>query len=75
MTMLETLKENQPKRSKGGFITRCQLYIESEYLSNKFSISHDLIDDEKYSEHKKAQKRVSADEKEHMETILEEAEN
>jgi len=75
MTMLETLKENQPKRNKGGFITRCQLYIESEYLSNKFSISHDLIDDEKYSEHKKAQERVPADEKEHLETILEEAEN
>jgi len=50
-TILETLTEQTPKRS-GGFITRCELYVEGP-LRQKYSIIHDLIDDERYRKHRK----------------------
>ena len=45
--ILETLKEGGPRRASGGFVTRCELYIEGP-LKCKFSIHHDLVDDDKY---------------------------
>ena len=47
-TLLETLKENEPRRT-GGFVTRCELYVEG-LLENKFSIRHELIDDYRWKE-------------------------
>jgi len=57
-TLLETLRENAPKRAKGGFITRCELYIE-DGLKSKFSIIHDLVDDERYKDYIKEMQKVS----------------
>jgi ribosomal protein L1 len=47
-TLLETLKESEPRRT-GGFITRCELYVEG-LLENKFSVCHDLVDDLKWKD-------------------------
>ena len=55
---METLRENAPKRAKGGFITRCELYIE-DGLKSKFSIIHDLVDDERYKDYIKEMQKVS----------------
>ena len=71
-TMLETLRESAPKRATGGFITRCQLYIDGG-LKKKFSIVHDLIDDITYDKHIKNQEKVSKTPE--LETIKEEASN
>jgi len=59
-TILETLRESAPKRAHGGFVTRCELYIEKG-LKSKFSIIHDLVDDERYKKHIK--ERVSKEPK------------
>ena len=67
---METLKEGAPRRSTGGFVTRCQLYIEGP-LKCKFSIQHDLVDDEKYKKYLKT--KVS--QKPQLETITEESIN
>ena len=48
-TLLETLKENEPRRAAGGFITRCDLYVEG-LLEKKFTICHDFVDDFKWKE-------------------------
>merc|ERR550539_1421532 len=66
-TILETLKEGAPKRASGGFVTRCELYIEGP-LKCKFSIHHDLVDDEKYRNYVKSK----ASQKPQLETIREE---
>ena len=66
-TILETLKEGAPKRSSGGFVTRCELYIEGP-LKCKFSVHHDLVDDEKYRNYVKSK----ASQKPELETIKEE---
>jgi len=50
-TILETLAEQAPKRKTGGFITRCELYVEGP-LKGKYSIVHDKVDDEKYKKHR-----------------------
>ena len=52
-TILETLREGAPKRSTGGFVTRCELYIDGP-LKRKFSIHHTLVDDEKYKKYAKS---------------------
>ena len=59
-TILETLRESAPKRAHGGFVTRCELYIEKG-LKSKFSIIHDLVDDERYKKYIK--ERVSKESK------------
>jgi len=46
-TLLTTIRENEPKRKTGGFVTRCELYIEGP-LKTKFSVIHELVDDERY---------------------------
>jgi len=48
-TLLQTMKENEPRRTSGGFVTRCELYVEG-LLDKKFSICHDLVDDFKWKE-------------------------
>jgi hypothetical protein len=48
-TLLHTMKENEPRRASGGFVTRCELYVEG-LLDKKFSICHDLVDDLKWKE-------------------------
>ena len=68
--MLETLRENAPKRATGGFVTRCELYIDGG-LKKKFSVIHDLVDDITYRNHLK--EKVSK--KPELETIKEEASN
>jgi hypothetical protein len=58
-TLLETLKESEPRRA-GGFITRCELYVEG-LLDKKFSISHELVDDIKWKEFvKSSDKEIAA---------------
>ena len=52
-SLLETLRENRPKREKGGFITRVSLeMLEGPHYAS-FSIRHPLIDDEKWEKHLK----------------------
>ena len=66
--ILETLKEGGPRRASGGFVTRCELYIDGP-LKCKFSIHlQDLVDDEKYRKYVKS--KVS--QKPQLETIKEE---
>jgi hypothetical protein len=48
-TLLETLKESEPRRA-GGFITRCELYVEG-LLEKKFSVCHDLVDDSRWKQY------------------------
>ena len=67
-TILETLRESAPKRATGGFITRCELYLEKG-LKCKFSISHDFVDDERFSKHMKKEK---VSKKPDLETVNEE---
>jgi len=74
-TLLETLREGAPKRKTGGFVTRCQFYVEGP-LKSKLSIVHELVDDEKYKKHLQeidAQTNKTIDAK--LETIKEEVEN
>ena len=71
-TILETLRENAPKRATGGFITRCELHVDGG-LKRKFSIIHDLVDDISYRNHLKQLEKVSK--KPELETIKEEASN
>lgn len=52
-TILQTLRENAPKRATGGFITKCELYGEGS-LKTKFCIHHELVDDIRYKEHVKS---------------------
>ena len=66
-TILETLRESAPKRATGGFITRCEFYLEKG-LKCKFSISHDLVDDERFKKHMKEKVSKKPD----LETINEE---
>jgi len=47
-TLLETLKESEPRRT-GGFIIRCELYMEG-LAEKRFSICHELVDDAKWKE-------------------------
>jgi len=56
-TTLQTLGEQAPKR-EGGFVTRCQLYVEGP-LNHKFSVHHKLVDDPKYREYLKTQEVLS----------------
>ena len=49
---MDTLTEQAPKRKSGGFITRCELYVEGP-LKAKYSIIHERVDDEKYKDHMK----------------------
>jgi len=51
-TILDTLTEQAPKRKSGGFITRCELYVEGP-LKAKYSIVHERVDDDKYKDHMK----------------------
>lgn len=72
-TLLETVREQAPRRAAGGFVTRCELYVEGP-LKATFSIVHDLVDDEKYKTHlAEEDKSVKVDTK--LETIKEELEN
>jgi len=75
-TLLHTLREQAPKRASGGFVTRCELYVEGP-VKAKYSIAHDFVDDEKYKKHSKellANEPIKVDAK--LETIKEEvAEN
>eukprot|EP00092_Neocalanus_flemingeri_P029737 GFUD01032285.1.p1 GENE.GFUD01032285.1~~GFUD01032285.1.p1 ORF type:complete len:408 (+),score=116.95 GFUD01032285.1:61-1284(+) len=75
-TLLQTLRENAPKRAKGGFVTRCELFVEGPQKS-RFSVIHDLVDDERYTTHAKERmalnnNNVKVDTK--LETIKEEVE-
>jgi len=70
-TILETLTEQTPKRS-GGFITRCELYVEGP-LKAKYSIIHDIVDDERYKKHCKEMLAINSSSKfAKLETIHEE---
>merc|ERR1712079_290010 len=66
--ILETLKEGAPKRATGGFVTRCELYVEGP-LKRKFSIHHDLVDDVKYKNYVKSKVSQAPQ----LETIREES--
>ena len=68
-TILETLRESAPKRATGGFITRCEFFLEMG-LKCKFSISHDLVDDERFFKYMKEIEKVSK--KPNLETVIEE---
>ena len=68
--ILETLKEGAPKRATGGFVTRCELYVEGP-LKRKFSIHHDLVDDVKYKNYVKSKVSQAPQ----LETIREESAN
>jgi len=67
-TILETLRESAPKRATGGFVTRCELYLEKG-LKCKFSIVHDFVDDERYSKYVKEKVAKKPD----LETVVEES--
>jgi len=67
-TILETLRESAPKRATGGFVTRCELYLEKG-LKCKFSIVHDFVDDERYSKYVKEKVEKKPD----LETVVEES--
>merc|ERR1711879_249763 len=69
-TILETLRESAPKRATGGFITRCELYIEKG-LKCRFSIAHDLVDDERYIKYVRESQKVSM--KPDLESVVEES--
>jgi len=67
-TILETLRESAPKRASGGFVTRCELFLEKG-LKCKFSIVHELVDDERYSKYVKEKVAMKPD----LETVVEES--
>jgi len=73
-SVLQTVRENAPRKKTGGFVTRCELYIEGP-LKSKFTVIHELVDDERYRNHVKEISRnngVKVETK--LETIREEVE-
>jgi len=74
-TLLKTLRENAPKRASGGFVTRCEFYVEGP-LKSTFSVIHDLVDDERYKKHVKERmaQNINVKVETKLETIKEEVE-
>lgn len=47
---LEALRSKAPSRKTGGWVTRCQFYVEGP-LKSKFDVCHPLVDDARYQQH------------------------
>lgn len=58
-TILDTLLENKPNRSDGGFITRVILKLADGPAYAEFSIHHDAIHDEKWQRMRKEAQEIS----------------